>query len=134
MSDYLFIYGTLHPEHAPEEIAAAVAQLQPVGQGTVPGQLYDLGDYPGAVVDPMSLQRISGMVFQLPEHADLWPQFDAYEECNLDDPTQSLFLRARHEVKLDIGSILTCWIYIYNGEPARRIAGGLYRRAESGSR
>jgi len=50
MSDYLFTYGTLKHGHAPDEIASAVTKLRPVGKGFVPGVLYDLGDYPGAVL------------------------------------------------------------------------------------
>ena len=31
MRDLLFIYGTLHPDRAPAEIAAAARRLQPIG-------------------------------------------------------------------------------------------------------
>jgi gamma-glutamylcyclotransferase (GGCT)/AIG2-like uncharacterized protein YtfP len=65
MSDFLFTYGTLQPGDAPDEIASTLARLRPVGKGFVHGVLYDLGDYPGAVLDPSSKRRISGTVFRL---------------------------------------------------------------------
>jgi len=71
MGDYLFSYGTLLPGRTPNEIAAAVEKLRPVGDGFVRAVLYDLGDYPGAVLDPSSQQIVAGTVFQLPEDEDV---------------------------------------------------------------
>jgi gamma-glutamylcyclotransferase (GGCT)/AIG2-like uncharacterized protein YtfP len=129
MSDYLFTYGTLHPGHAPEEIAPAVGKLRPVGTGFVYGSLYDLGDYPGAVLDAASSRKISGTVFRLPEDENVLGQLDEYEGFDPDSPGQSLFLRTCCSVTLDNGDSLTCWIYIYNRKPetARVLASGAYQ-------
>ena len=62
MSKYLFSYGTLRCGHAPEEIAPVVERLRPAGTGFVLGQLYDLGEYPGIVLDSRSPQRVFGDV------------------------------------------------------------------------
>ena len=128
MSDYLFTYGTLHPGHAPEEIAPAVAKLRPVGKGFVHGVLYDLGDYPGAVLDPSSKQRISGTVFRLSEDADVLRQLDEYEGFDPGAPHKSLFIRTLHPVSLSTGRTLQCWIYVYNQkpEPAQILSSGSY--------
>jgi gamma-glutamylcyclotransferase (GGCT)/AIG2-like uncharacterized protein YtfP len=128
MSDHLFTYGTLHPGRAPQEIVAAVKQLRPVGEGFVHGVLYDLGDYPGAVPDPSSQQKIAGTVFRLPEDLDILRQLDRYEGFNPDAPDTSLFLRTQCSVELGLGRTLQCWIYVYNGtpEPARILASGIY--------
>ncbi len=137
MIDYLFTYGTLHPGHAPDEIAAAVKELRPVGRGFVHGALYDLGDYPGAVLDPSSAQRISGTVFRLPEDAEILRQIDEYEGFDPNAPERSLFLRTRHPVALETGRTLQCWVYVCNRkpEPARVLSHGVYpfgpRRAQS---
>jgi gamma-glutamylcyclotransferase (GGCT)/AIG2-like uncharacterized protein YtfP len=130
MSDYLFTYGTLYPGRAPQEVAAAVEKLQAVGEGFVHGVLYDLGDYPGAALDPSSQRRIAGTVFQLPEDADVFRQLDAYEGFNPDAPGTSLFLRTLCSVTLATSGVLTCWIYVYNGtpEPASIMASGIYRK------
>lgn len=117
MSSYLFTYGTLHPDRAPREIAAAVALLEPVERGFVRGALYDLGEYPGAVLDATSEERISGTVFRLPDDAKILRQFDRYEGFAPNAPQSSLFLRVLHAVELESGRTLECWIYVLNETP-----------------
>jgi gamma-glutamylcyclotransferase (GGCT)/AIG2-like uncharacterized protein YtfP len=129
MSAYLFTYGTLRPGYAPEEIASAVAALRPVGEGFARGVLYDLGEYPGAVLDPTSDQRVFGTVFRLPEERDVLRRMDEYEGFDPEAPEESLFVRGLHEVELESGSTLRCWVYGYNGETgsAPAVDGGRYR-------
>lgn len=117
MSDYLFAYGTLRPDHSPDEIASALTKLRPVGEGFVRGKLYDLGDYPGAVLDPSSKRKIPGMVFRLPEDETVLRKIDEYEEFNPNAPDKSLFIRRLHPVRLTAGKTIRCWIYVYNQKP-----------------
>jgi gamma-glutamylcyclotransferase (GGCT)/AIG2-like uncharacterized protein YtfP len=98
---YLFSYGTLLPEHAPREI------------GFVRGRLYDLGDYPGAVLT-RSGPLIRGLVFELPEDPQVLERLDQYEEFNRSRPKASLFVRKRRVVQLQDGRKIYCWIYAYN--------------------
>lgn len=58
MTEYLFLYGTLKPNEAASDVAEMVRTLRCIGSATVPGRLYDFGDYPGAV-----LQSNSGKKF-----------------------------------------------------------------------
>lgn len=118
MSEYLFTYGTLRPGRAPAGIAAAMAKLRVLGAGRVRGVLYDFGLYPGAILDAGAAMEIEGTVFELPEEPGVLRQLDAYEEFNPDAPESSLFLRELHAVKLDSGGTLTCWVYVYNRDPA----------------
>lgn len=115
MADQLFVYGTLHPDHAPPEIANAVKMLTPLGHGTIRGKLYDLGDYP-AVVLPNRRHRIPGSVFALPDDSETLPRLDEYEEFKPSDPDNSLFVRTKRTVTLDDGSRRRCWVYLYNRE------------------
>jgi len=114
MSAYLFVYGTLLPAHAPADIAPVVSMLRPIGEGSVNGVLYDLGEYPGAVLDPSSSFQITGTVFQLPDDPSVLRALDAYEEFDPDTPGASLFLRVLQPVALTKGGTLQCWIYVYN--------------------
>jgi gamma-glutamylcyclotransferase (GGCT)/AIG2-like uncharacterized protein YtfP len=129
MSEYLFSYGTLLPGHAPAEIAGAVAQLRPIGRGTVRGVLYDLGDYPGAVFDSASDKRVLGTVFRIPNDTTFLDKLDEYEGFDPSASRTSLFIRKRHPVRLSTGRTLHCWVYEYNGK--RRglsvLANGVYR-------
>lgn len=117
MSEYLFTYGTLKPGLAPGEIAHAVENLTPIGSGIVYGLLYDLGHFPGAVLDPASRKTISGTVFKLPDDPTVLRQLDEYEEYDPNARETSLFVRELHPVELDSGCRLECWIYVYNGKP-----------------
>jgi gamma-glutamylcyclotransferase (GGCT)/AIG2-like uncharacterized protein YtfP len=130
VSDFIFVYGTLLPGLAPPEIAPAVAQLRSVAQGSVQGVLYDLGEYPGAVIDLPDIDLlekevrgcIPGMIFQIPDHG-LLRQLDEYEGYDPASPTASLFVRKLYEVRLDDGHTLSCWVYVYNQNPgnARKV-------------
>ena len=130
MSEFLFTYGTLQPGHAPAEIAQAVNKLRPVGKGVVNGALYDLGDYPGAILDPASGRTISGTVFKLANDANILRQLDEYEGFDPRAPQESLFLRQLHPVTLTDGKTkrLNCWVYVYNRkpDPTRLVHSGIY--------
>jgi gamma-glutamylcyclotransferase (GGCT)/AIG2-like uncharacterized protein YtfP len=117
MSAHLFVYGTLQPAHAPAGLAHVVSKLRPIGEGFVNGILYDLGEYPGAVLNPDSKHRIAGTVFRLPDDPSVLRTLDAYEEFDPDEPGASLFLRVAYPVALESGGTLECWIYVYNRDP-----------------
>src|SRR5256885_2017770 len=117
MSHYLFLYGTLLPNQTPTEMADIVDQLQHVGSAHVRGRLYDLGEYPGAILDSSSDMKISGEVFEIPDKRDVLSALDSYEGYNPTYPSRSLFLRKQSSVHLADGRTLTCWIYVYNKNP-----------------
>lgn len=129
MSDYLFAYGTLQPDHAASEVSAAVARLRPVGKGYVHGLLYDLGEYPGAILSSATRRRIHGTVFRLASTPNALGQLDEYEGFDPNDPAASLFVRKLYPVMTPSGRSIRCWIYEYNREPgsARLVSGGVYR-------
>jgi gamma-glutamylcyclotransferase (GGCT)/AIG2-like uncharacterized protein YtfP len=128
VSDFLFSYGTLLPQHAPEDIAATTAKLRPYAEAWVYGTLYDLGDFPGVRLQPDNGSRVFGTVFLLPDDPDLLQRLDEYEGFNPDEEQASLFIRRRQTVTLTDGNVLECWIYEYNGTPssAQIIASGKY--------
>jgi gamma-glutamylcyclotransferase (GGCT)/AIG2-like uncharacterized protein YtfP len=130
MSEHLFTYGTLQPDLAPDEIAHVVRRLEVIGKGTVRGTLFDLGSYPGAVIDRASPRRIAGTVFRLPEDSGIMRKLDKYEGYNPESPHTSLFIRRVHPVHMTNGQVLECWIYEYNGRPdhASIIESGTYTR------
>jgi gamma-glutamylcyclotransferase (GGCT)/AIG2-like uncharacterized protein YtfP len=131
MSDYLFTYGTLQPGLAPSCISSAVYKLRSIGEGVIDGgELYDLGEYPGAVLNPRSTHQIHGMIFELPNDADILRQLDDYEGFRPNSPESSLFLRELHPAVLTTGQTLPCWVYVYNGKPdlTRRLPDGRFRK------
>jgi gamma-glutamylcyclotransferase (GGCT)/AIG2-like uncharacterized protein YtfP len=130
MTDHLFVYGTLSPRTAPPEIAATVSRLRPVGPASVRGRLYDLGEYPGAVLSEKSRTLIRGEVFELPRDRSTLTALDNYEGFEPNKPGSSLFLRRVWPVTMDDGKRVRCWVYIYNGtmKGALPLRNGRYSR------
>ncbi len=114
MAQLLFVYGTLYPDRAPEEIHSVVRRMTPVGQGTILGQLHDLGEYPALVINGTRNQRTPGSVFALPDDPQILPALDPYEDFRPEDPPNSLFLRSKRTVTLADGKRKRCWVYLYN--------------------
>ena len=114
MPQYLFVYGTLHPDRAPAEIAHAVRHLREIGPATLRGTRYDLGDYPGVVIHPNRDDVVQGTVFDLPDDPAVLAALDRYEDYRPHDPTAGLYLRAAHPVTMADGTTLDCWVYLYN--------------------
>lgn len=133
MSEYLFLYGTLKPNEAEVDVANVVKSLRRVGSGTVPGRLYDFGDYPGAVIDHSAKTSIKGELFELPHDDSALKALDDYEEFNRTDRKNSLFIRIRTVATLQGGRRLNAWVYVYNRNPgsARQIASGDYSESRA---
>jgi len=115
MSGYLFAYGTLRPGFAPESVAPMVDRLELVGEGFLQGLLYDLGEYPGLVLDSRASELVFGSIFRLPDEGDFLRELDAYEGYEADCPEASLFLRVEAAVAMADGGVVGCWVYVYRG-------------------
>ena len=115
MKKGLFIYGTLHPDRAPQEIRGVVDRLKPIGSGTVRGELHDLGEYP-ALAPRGKRQPVPGALFALPEDPGALRMLDAYEEFDPQKPETSLFRRRNRVVTLQNGRKERHWVYVYNRE------------------
>src|SRR4051812_5907684 len=124
---YVFVYGTLLPGLAPRVIADVVATLRVVGAGTVPGRLYQLGAYPGCVLEGECDGLIHGQVLEMPDQAVL-ERLDWYEGYAAHDDAGSLFVRTVCDVTLEAGGRVRSWVYVYNRpvSAARLISGGRY--------
>jgi putative glutamine amidotransferase len=123
----LFVYGTLRPGHAPASVAAYVDRCTCLGDACVAGRLYDLRNYPGAIVDAEGGQKIFGQLLELPDEGAL-RRLDAYEGYDPADPANSLFARTECDVTTDDGTSRRAWVYVYNRDlsDARQIPDGRY--------
>lgn len=115
MKDYLFAYGTLAEDPAPSEIAATMKQLKFVGEGFVLGRLYDMGEYPGAVLDDTG-NKVFGKIFEFVGNSGALDQLDKYEGFEAKQPVTSLFVRKRNMIMRANQPPLTGWVYEYNGD------------------
>ncbi|MDQ2835669.1 MAG: gamma-glutamylcyclotransferase [Acidobacteriota bacterium] len=122
MPHKLFVYGTLHPDTAPEEVREEVRRFQLVGKGTVKGKLLDLGSYPGVLLKSRGTEEVPGHIFAIPQEPELLDRLDRYEEYSADFPDSSLFLRKLVKVKREDGSTERCWVYALNPIRLERFA------------
>ena len=131
MSEYLFVCGTLRRERVQNlspEIAALMQSLRFVGIGKIRGQLFDLGEYPGAVVGENFGTNVLGEIYELPEPRAVFAVLDAYEGFIPGELEASLFARIQAPATLSDGSQIVCWLYAYNDWVAtgQLIEGGDY--------
>jgi gamma-glutamylcyclotransferase (GGCT)/AIG2-like uncharacterized protein YtfP len=85
-----------------------------VGRGKLPGILYDVGDYPGAVRRSGTRAFISGDVYRLRDAERALKILDRYEGWNEKKPGSSEFRRSRVAVDMGSGKKVSAWIYLYN--------------------
>ncbi len=118
---HLFAYGTLKPGLAPRAVANVSARLRPLGEGRVRGALYDLGTYPGLVLQPGAATWVSGTVLELPDEETVLQALDQYEGVE--------FRRTVCDVVRESGERLQCWVYQFRGnlQGAKRVVSGEWR-------
>lgn len=115
MDDLLAVYGTLMRGLAPPAAPATDRTLELVGACRIPGTLFDCGPYPALVPEP-SERGVVGELYRIVDHGAL-VALDAYEGFVPNEPTRSLFVRAR--VRLLEPDV---WSWVYHGGTAHRIA------------
>jgi gamma-glutamylcyclotransferase (GGCT)/AIG2-like uncharacterized protein YtfP len=132
MKDYLFLYGTLMPNEADDEVADVIKRLRRVGAAYVRGRLYNLGEYPGGVIDLSANTSIRGELVELPAEKAVLDALDKYEEFDPSRPQKSLFVRKRTKIKLANGRNVQGWMYVYNRNPGKApiIRGGSYSKSK----
>ncbi|HEX7871343.1 MAG TPA: gamma-glutamylcyclotransferase family protein [Sphingobium sp.] len=104
----IFVYGTLRPGDVGFTEAGLEGRVEIVGPACVHGTLYDLGEYPGIVLDGIGL--VHGELL-LPRDNGVLPLLDDYELYNPSDPASSEYVRVCVKT---VDSGVSTWIYIYN--------------------
>jgi gamma-glutamylcyclotransferase (GGCT)/AIG2-like uncharacterized protein YtfP len=112
MTNLLFIYGTLLPGLEPRAMSDVVLRMSVVGPATIRGKLYDLGFYPGVLLDEGG-GIIKGQIVQVPSD-ELWRRLDRYEACPLPESADGLFRRVKTAAMTGQGQPIECWVYVYN--------------------
>jgi len=135
MKDYLFVYGTLAKEIAPREIAATVRRLKDLGQGFIVGRLYNVGEYPGAVLNGGPRDKIFGKIYQLPGDPAVLDRLDTYEGFDPAHPVESIFVRRRTSINRPDKTKVKGWVYEYNRDVSSlpRIENGQYAKVAARS-
>ena len=104
--DCIAFYGSLMRGGAAHDSFALDRRLAFIAPCRLPGQLLDLGDYPGLVAGP---GMVAGELFSLPDAA-LLAELDAYEDYDPDDPAGSPYRRVT--MRLTVPDCIA-WAYVW---------------------
>ena len=107
----LFVYGSLLD--AGNEFAAHLSRNStPYSTGNIKGRLYDIGEYPGTVIDANGYP-IQGSILSLNNPDKNLKILDDYEGFGDEQEKPNLFIRQLLPVETESGNI-NCWVYLYN--------------------
>jgi len=89
--------------------------------------LYDLGPYPGMIIKP-SGGFVLGEVHCFRRMSQAIAILDEVEEYRGEGDPNNLYRRVLHEVELNGGEFISCWVYEYVGslEGASVLPGGVW--------
>lgn len=123
--DLIFVYGTLLTENNAYG-AFLLNNARFIGRGKLPGRLYDIGRYPGAVAGGAGF--VYGAVYRMGDADGVLKVLDDYEGFGDDYQQPNEFIRQLAGVDMDEGC-LQCWVYFYNHSVAGLscISSGKYR-------
>ena len=108
---HLFVYGTLRRGSKNKFARLLHSQAQFAGNARMPGRLYLLGSYPGAVSSHADGEWVLGELYLIHDPRWTLPALDSYE-----GPEQ--FERVKLDVQLDSGARVEAWVYLYRGTPS----------------
>lgn len=111
--NYLFVYGSLM-----KGLQTPMSQLlndtsKFLGEGKMPGVMYDLGYYPGAVYQKNSDAYIYGHIFELYNMKTIISQLDKYESVGERYNQFNEYKRSLIPVQFK-QLIIESWVYLYN--------------------
>ena len=120
---WLFVYGTLRPNHGGTVARRLAREATLAGSASVDGILYRIADYPGLV--PGGNAKVVGDLYRLSDPVPTLAWLDDYEECSPAFPQPWEFRRALIPVVTRQG-LVDAWTYLYarNVATFERIGGG----------
>lgn len=112
MTNLLFVYGTLLQ---PGNSFANYLKLNftYLSRGKLRGLLYDIGEYPGAIVTDNTDGYIYGSIFKLHHPEENLRVIDDYEGYGPEQELPNLYIRSVASIETDSGAA-DAWIYLYN--------------------
>ena len=120
-SSLLFVYGTLLLEVPSPMSRFLQDKILSSREVSVPGYLYDLGQYPGFVYQEGARERVFGQILELRDPVSTFQVLDEYEGLQAPEPEYARIL-----LPMEPGQ---AWTYLYQGDVSQlpKIEGGNYR-------
>jgi gamma-glutamylcyclotransferase (GGCT)/AIG2-like uncharacterized protein YtfP len=117
-SHRLFVYGTLMQRAASDYGRAARNRLQHEAWpdrlvATTPGQLFELGQYPGLVASSALDELVHGELLLLSDPTATLAWLDEYEAISSDPQADNEYVRKLKGVRMTGGPRIDAWTYLY---------------------
>lgn len=130
---YLFVYGTLKRSIANPMGAMMRAHANYKAEAIIAGRIYDLGPYPGLVLEDCGT-AVYGEIYEIVRPKALLSLLDAYEGCSDDDQQPHEFSRVLATVRDNDGVDYRAWVFVYQGavDPQWVLTSGYYQPSSSG--
>ncbi|MES2268720.1 MAG: gamma-glutamylcyclotransferase family protein [Bacteroidota bacterium] len=111
MTNLLFVYGTLlQPGNA---FARHLMQnCTFISTGKIKGTLYDIGEYPGLVINS-DINYVNGRIYKLHNPEENLKVIDDYEGVGPGQQQPNLYIRQLEAIETEDGT-LEAWVYLYN--------------------
>jgi gamma-glutamylcyclotransferase (GGCT)/AIG2-like uncharacterized protein YtfP len=109
---YLFVYGTLLIS-GNQYAAYLQKHCKRMGEGKIKGKLYDIGEYPGAIINTNDRQYIHGSIYLMDDATSVLQIIDEYEGLGPGEPQPHEYVRSIVDIETANG-IVACWMYLYN--------------------
>ncbi|MBD0832764.1 gamma-glutamylcyclotransferase family protein [Aestuariibaculum sediminum] len=111
---YLFVYGTLLQDCNNEMSQFLQKHAEIVGHGYFCGKLYDVDEFPGAILSEDFSKKVYGNIYKLSNPELVFKVLDEYEGIGAEQTDLDLFKRVKVEAFTEAGHTLKTWVYIYN--------------------
>ena len=109
-NELLFVYGTLQRGHLMHDLLRPLARY--VGKARVNGRLYDVGGYPGLVLEDTA-GPIEGELFHVARPGQAFRILDRYEGCRAPGAGTGEYRRVQCRVITEWGARTGAWVYEY---------------------
>lgn len=129
MMEYLFVYGTLLDGVNPAA-QYLLSNAEFFAEGYFNGKLFDLGDYPGAVLSENQNEKVFGELLVIRNPESVFAVLDEYEETGDKFPAPNEFIRTKIEVFDNKGKPIPSYVYLYNWpvDNLKHIISGKYNK------
>jgi gamma-glutamylcyclotransferase (GGCT)/AIG2-like uncharacterized protein YtfP len=112
----IFVYGTLRGDLSHEMSLALAQRASLLGEGTVQGQLFSLGAYPGLVLSDRLHDVVKGEVYEIaPDRIEgTLALLDEYEGLGPSEPEPHEYRREAVPVTISGAETIEAWAYVLN--------------------
>ncbi|MBK0379030.1 gamma-glutamylcyclotransferase family protein [Mucilaginibacter segetis] len=123
-TEFLFVYGTLLQQHNKFTLYLNM-HCSFYNKGQIKGRLYDIGEYPGLIVDN-NAGYVYGNIYKI-GNPEILRELDIYEGNGPEEEQPNLYIRQKHLIETDNDTV-KAWLYHYNLpiENLKQITSGNY--------